>query len=278
MNKPLSLALAISLLLAAAAVGNEPFETATLTDVRQINEPGFGTDANKYAFSMAAFQDALYVGTLNIKSMVGMAAFGAALPAKGMSQGAEVWRYDGQTWEQVVAGGLGDACNLGVRKLMAIGGCLYGVTANHDHGMEVWRSCDGRDWEAVATHGFGDKKNTSGRGLGVFDGYIYVGTENRARGAQLWRSCDGLDWEKVADGGIIDQKNVWLSDMVEFKGLLYMGSLNFKTGMQLFRTRDGRHFERVFQGGLGDRKNRGAMKLIVFKDRLFLSTDRKSVV
>lgn len=257
-----------AILMAAAGL-----ETATLKDVTQINQDGFGGRANKYAFSMAVYRDSLYVGTLNIKGMPGMFRFFSATTAKRASEGAEIWRYDSSgAWKRVVDAGLGNPHNIGVRKMFVARDCLYGVTANHDEGMEVWRTCDGDEWEAVVKGGFGDRGNTSGRGLGFFKGHIYAGTENRGDGAQLWRSADGQSWEKVAERGIDDKGNVWVSDFAEFQGRLYMGTLNILGGMQAFRTADGESFERIFKGGLEKRTNTAGMKLIVFKDRLFLSS------
>jgi hypothetical protein len=254
------------------AFGAPAFETPTLTDVIQINEDGFGSAANKYAFSMVAYDGALYVGTLNIRSMPGMAAFFAGTSTVGLSNGAEIWRYDTDgTWTQIVAGGLGNRSNIGVRKMVVVDDCIFAVTANHDDGMEVWRSCDGWDWTVVADRGFGDPSNTSGRGLARFGDYLYAGTENRRKGAQIWRSDDGVTWEPAAKNGINDRGNIWFSDFVEFDGRLYLGTLN-PAGAQLFRTDDGQHFERIFDRGLTRRSNTGVMKVCVFQDRLFVST------
>jgi hypothetical protein len=79
------------LLVPFLAAAGEP---ATLSGVRQLNEDGFGTDANKYAFSMAVFRDALYVGTLNIRGMLGMIHIATGTTSRFATQGAEVWRYD----------------------------------------------------------------------------------------------------------------------------------------------------------------------------------------
>lgn len=264
---------AITVLGLGAALMAAPLpDTDTLTGINQINEDGFGTRANKYAFSIATFNDALYVGTLNIRRMPGMFRFFTGTSARRATDGAQIWRYDKDgTWTKVVDAGLENPHNLGVRKLAVAKGCLYGVTANHDEGMEVWRVCDGATWEVVAKRGFGEKNNTSGRGLGEFKGHIYVGTENRRSGAQLWRSADGEKWIQVADKGISDRRNWWVSDFVEFQDRLYMGTLNAR-GMQLYRTHDGRHFKRLFKGGLDKSTNTAAMKLYVFNNKLFVST------
>jgi hypothetical protein len=264
--------LAVVIAAAGAALMAATIETVTLTNIRQINDDGFGAEANKYAFSMAVYRDALYVGTLNIKKMPGMFRFLTGTTAKRATHGAEVWRYDKDgTWTRLVDKGLKSRYNLGVRKMAVAKGCLYGVTANHDEGMEVWRTCDGDNWEVVADRGFGDGNNTSGRGLAEFNGFIYAGTENRSKGAQLWRSKDGENWECVADEGIRDPGNWWVSDFAELDGRLYMGTLNIR-GFQLFRTRDGKEFEQLLSGGAEKFTNTGGMKLIVFKDKLYVST------
>ncbi len=257
--------------MAASVVAEPVTETATLTNITQINEAGFGTPANKYAFAMAEYEGDLYVGTLNIKKMPGMARFFSGTTAKRASEGAEIWRYHDGQWTQVVDAGLNSYLNLGVRKMVPALGCLFGVTANHDEGMEVWRTCDGENWEVVADKGFGNPDNSSGRGLGFFNGYLYAGTENRIHGAELYRSVDGLNWEKVAQDGILDKRNMWLSDFAELDGYLYMGTLNVK-GMQLYRTKNGTDFEQVFKGGLEKFTNTAAMKVYVYNDELYVTT------
>jgi hypothetical protein len=259
-------------LLMLAASSPSGFSTATLENIRRINEAGFGKTSNKYAFSMTVFDGSLFVGTLNMIDMADMAGFFSGTKTSGASEGAEVWRYDEDgTWTQVVDGGLGNPHNIGVRKLTVAKGCIYGVTANHNDGMEVWRSCDGESWLRVAEGGFGDPENTSRRGLGVYKDYIYAGTEDRSKGAQLYRSKDGENWERVAHSGISDKNNWWLSDFMVFKGRLYMGTLNVG-GMQLYRTRDGLHFEKLFSGGIDKFTNTAAMKLYVYNDKLYVTT------
>ncbi len=227
-------------------------QTPSLKNIKQINETGFGDNANKYAFSSAVYKGDLYVGTLNATyGLLGMASFVLSAPADLVTKGGEIWRYDGieKNWTQVVKKGLKNYRNMGVRKMVIFDDCLYGVTANHTTGMEVWRTCNGYDWEVVVDGGFGDRTNTSGRGMGVFKGYLYVGLENRTKGGMLYRTKNGTDWDMVADKGITDSTNLWLSDFAEFNGYLYMGTLNY-FGMQAYRTKDGVNFERLFRNGL----------------------------
>jgi hypothetical protein len=267
------LAAVMVIFMGAAVMAASYVETDTLTGIEQINENGFGTEANKYSFSMAVFDDSLYVGTLNVKKMPGMVNFFAATSTKRSSNGAEIWRYDKDgTWTNVVKKGLTNPENFGVRKMVTIGDYVYGVTVNHDSGMEVWRSANGNDWEAVVTGGFGNVKNTSGRGLGEFNGHIYVGVENRKQGAEVYRSVDGTNWECVVKGGLGDKRNDWFSDFAVFKGQLYSGTLNITGGAQVVRTSDGVNFEKVAENGFDKKTNTAAMKLIVFKDKLYVTT------
>ncbi len=257
---------------AGFAQNSPAIKTQTLAEVRQINQDGFGGQANKYAFSMAVYKDALYVGTLNLKTFPDMIHFATITSTEGDSQGAQIWKYTpGQGWKQVVKAGLGNPHNYGVRNLKVIDGCLYGVTANHDEGMEVWRTCDGEKWEQVAIGGFGNKSNTSGRGLGYFQGWIYLGVENFKTGAEIWRSQDGEHWERVAEKGIDTKNNVRVSDFVIFKDYLYLGTMNI-FGARLYRTRDGINYQSLAKKGLEKKTNAMIMRLYLFKDKLFFST------
>lgn len=269
--KPGRIIIAVVFVTAALASAAGIDQGATLTGVRQINEKGFGTDANKYAWSMTVFNDALYVGTLNIRGMPGMFRFASGTTTRRATNGAEIWRYDGESWEQVVAGGLNSRLNFGVRKMLVMRGCLWAVTANYDEGFSTWRSCDGENWQVMAERGFGKDRNISGRGLADFNGYIYVGAENRREGGELWRSRDGTDWELVADRGITHPGNFMLMDFTMFKGHMYMGTANV-AGMQLIRTADGENFEKVEARGLAAGTNSAVMKICVFRDRLYFST------
>jgi hypothetical protein len=162
--------------------------------------------------------------------------------------------------------------------MAVVGDYLYGVTANHFTGFDVWRTRDGENWEAVAERGFRNRRNTSGRGLAAFRGYLYVGTENRTRGAQIWRReidsqgefTPSGEWERIALHGLGDRANVWFSDFVVYGDHLYTGTLKIG-GMQLWRT-DGTDFERIFDNGYDNPLNTGAMKLTLYRDRLYIGT------
>lgn len=261
-------------------------ETETLS-VKTITENGFGVENNLYAFSMETFKGNLFVSTMNLRfNFFELFLFFMSLPL-WFSDGAEVFKgtrnaNDGDwTMEKVLEKGLSTEMNFGIRKLRAVGDCMYAVTVNHNTNFEVLRTYDGTEWASVSEPGFGEPGNTSGRGLVDFKGHLYVGTENRYRGgAQIWRHAlddesgdltkDGV-WELVASGGIDTSFNVWFSDFAEFHDYLYVGTNNL-LGAELYRSSDGVTWERLFCRGNGARLNISIMKLYVYQDRLYLGT------
>jgi hypothetical protein len=271
---PLTRALIWTVLLPVSAGNAFSLETPTLTDIQQINEDGFGCPTNRYAWSMAVFRDALFVGTMNVKTIFpGMVEFPLGLPLE--SEGAQIWRYDRDGhWTRVVNAGLGNWRNYGVRNMEVIGDYLYAVTANHEDGFEIWRTADGSTWEKVMVGGSGDPGNTSGRAITSFGGYIYASAENIWAGAEIWRSATGdpNTWEQVVSGGLGDAGNRGFFDFAEFDGKLYAGTLNIG-GMQLYRTSNGLDYETVFKNALGEPSNQAVMKLNIFKGRLYLATE-----
>jgi len=229
----------------------EPIEdvvTDTLL-VNQINEPGFGEDANKYAFGMASFGDYVYVGTSNIPDFENLGTeFFLGLPLE--SEGAEIWRAkrdDDYAWERVFKF-TENPNNYGARKMLVVGDYLYVGTANHEatpgNGAEVWKTMDGETWTMENTPGFGDPANLSSRSLGECGGYLYVGLENRQTAAKIYRRAleadgdlsDGADWQLVLDDGFADFFNFFISEFLEFEGSFYAGTLNGLTGMELWKT------------------------------------------
>lgn len=286
MNRFYSISFALLIILAGSFSACtippcEPDGTETL-DVRQVNADGFGDSTNQYAWSMITFKEELYVSTLNTQLpplSVGLFFLGQPFSTNG----TQVWRgdiYDQDTWawEKVVDGGNGNPLHYGIRKMAVIGEYLYGVTANHTEGFDVWRTFNGHEWETVASGGFDNPNNTSGRGLTAFNGYIYVGTENRRQGAEMWRRsidaagdfADGSQWEQVVSEGLGYVANFWFSDFIVQGGYLYTGTLH-PLGMQLWRT-DGDSFELLFEHGYNDLGNTGAMKLALYNNRLYVGT------
>ena len=80
-------------------------ETVTLTDIRQINEDGFGEGGfgNDYAWSMTVFNNELYVGTLNFilegeETPLELSLGNEEADPLIDPVGCQIWRYDGNSW------------------------------------------------------------------------------------------------------------------------------------------------------------------------------------
>jgi len=106
---------------------------------------GFGDSNNKYLWSVEVHDGYLYVGTghpnaMNIvfsrKSFFNWSACLEIPKGKG-----ELWRYDGENWEQFNEDGFGDEYNLGIRVLKEFNNNLFAGTMNIKTGLEVWK-CD----------------------------------------------------------------------------------------------------------------------------------------
>ncbi|MHB8896048.1 MAG: hypothetical protein ACYC99_12855 [Candidatus Geothermincolia bacterium] len=83
----------------------------------------FGTNS-AHVHSAAVFDGCLYMGTDQ---------------ASG-DRGAQVWRYDGQTWEQANSDGFGKTQNYDVRSLCLYGNALNAGVYNEFYGAEVWQT------------------------------------------------------------------------------------------------------------------------------------------
>ena len=256
-----------------------------LTKITLINTPGFDDEFNHYAWSVAVFNEKLYVGTWNMEDDYG-----------DISHGAKVYRYldDGSQWENVVENGLGDISNFGIRMLIPFMGengteALYGTTMNVN-GLEVWRSETGDfgDWQRVVggdsqyPNGFGRAFNQSGRAMAVYeiDGkkWLYLGAM-AVGGGQIWRTADGFIWQKVTDARRLGLKGMPLAmatmcvyqDDPGKPAALFVGTWGV-LGFNVIKTYDGVNFQKVATGGLGNLLNEGITKMIPFQGRLWLLT------
>ncbi len=145
------------------------------------NPPGFGDDYNADVMSVAIFDGALYVGTLNFVD------------------GAEIWRTrDGTTWECVAPYGFGHL-NLYQWRLIAYQDKIIAGTMNPLFGGELWASDTGNlgTWRQINLNGmdlsytiplnvgllFNNTNFTvpiadqyGVRSVGIYDDYLIVGT------------------------------------------------------------------------------------------------------
>ena len=256
-------------------------------DLEQVNEDGFGGHDNRYAFSMKAFGDHLYVGTLNstlglpFEDWAGAARNRSAIDlpeipdfARFVSEGAELWRYDGQSWEQVAERGFGDVGNVGIRNMAVFDGRLYAGTLNPDTGCEVWRSRDGRRWEQFGRDGFFNPLNTSVRGMTVWRKRLYVGVSSPI-GGQVYSTAGAL-WLPHALPGFGDPWNFSVSTLLGHRSELYAGTWNPK-GCQVYRN-DGVRWHQVVgpeadtPAGFGDPLSAGIMSMVEFRGALYVGT------
>ena len=230
-----------------------------LSEISQVNDPGFGNFANKYALSMASFKGYVYVGTLNAPNFPDD-LIPWFLGEQVATEGAQVWRGLGSEddeWSKVFDFGdfIADGSeslfsvstaidNFGIRKMLVVDEFLYFVTANAVDGVGVWKT-DGVNWDPVNEPGFGSSDNVSGRSMVVCGGYLYVGVENRATGAQIFRrrlepggqgDLSEDDWESVVDDGFGNSNNLFVSDLAVFEGEMYAGTINAFEGMELWKT------------------------------------------
>eukprot|EP00920_Eleutheroschizon_duboscqi_P017768 GHVT01042575.1.p1 GENE.GHVT01042575.1~~GHVT01042575.1.p1 ORF type:complete len:499 (+),score=87.29 GHVT01042575.1:1117-2613(+) len=279
--------------------------SATLSNIRDIMRPGWGQRENNYSWSMVEFKGKIYVGTLTQRENA-ISLFLFALATSISSSGAQIWRGSRSRtllgeeweWESLVVRGMHSARNFGVRTLYNYEDkLLFGVTANHVDGFEIWRSKNGLDWTAEMRGGFGNSENTSGRAMIVWRGFLWVGVENRDSGASIWRRPIGLPCDKVTEAdwkmvhaetytdpvadklGPVYQTlfvdNVfWFGNFEEFKGELFT-STNNGAGLAVYRVEMDALNEvslvKVYQGTPGE-DGRAIFHSVVFGDYLVCCT------
>jgi hypothetical protein len=226
----------------------------------QVNDDGWGSSANLYAWSQVTFNNQLYVGTFN------------------PDEGAQILRYDGVNWETVVTAGLNSPNNTGVRNLVIFGDALYAGTRNDVDGAEVWRTTDGVNWEVVVSGGFGTNLNSAVRAMYVYKQRLFVGLQAEGAGlGQLWLSRNGDSWSPVILNGFQgDNKSIHVLE--QFGPWLYAGTKNSTTGLQIWRTSNARDWENVVgplsgtESGFGIPSNNVVFDLHVFDGMLYVGS------
>jgi hypothetical protein len=188
---------------------------------------GFGDIRNSDVTFFKEFKGHLYVGT-------------RSCPLKG----CEIWRFDGNTWEQVVNGGFDDSSNFAAWSVEVFNNHIYVGTINCDKSKngycQIWRSSDGENWEKVVNNGFKyfetTKQTNNERvwSMKVYKDHLYVGTLNLPRvlkhkGCQLWKTSNGTTWERVKlpyGDGFGEIRNIGISSMEIYDDWLYIGTAN----------------------------------------------------
>ena len=249
--------------------------------------PGFGNANNKVAWSMAIYNEELYVGTGNNAS------------------GCEVWSFNGTAWTQVVGAqptaiigsGFGNAVNADAYSMAVYGGNLYVATTNVA-GCEVW-SFNGTAWTQVVGQsppgtpgtgpGFGNAANDP-ISMAAFGSDLYVGTLNFGSGCEVW-DFNGATWTQVAGNlpgtiigsGFGNAANAGCYALAPYGGELYAGTQNIATGCEVWSLGPAGWTQVVGQSppgtpgtgpGFGNAANNTAQTLIVFSNHLYASTQK----
>jgi hypothetical protein len=160
--------------------------------------PGFGDPFNFTAWSAAAFDTSIYIGTerANLTAVEARSA-GAShtsqsplVNQQGIAQlpgeGCQVWRLDGSEWSEVVGQspdgtpgtgpGFGDPNNVIAYSLTVSNNFLYAGTANGVDGCQVW-SFDRNSWTQSSPNAFGGTNIVAACGAQAF-GTLFIGTVN----------------------------------------------------------------------------------------------------
>ena len=151
------------------------------------------------------------------------------------SNDAEVWHWNGSTWEQIGGDSLNSGWTTGfeeVNSLASYGGFLYAGLGNSANDAEVWR-WNGSTWTKVGGDSLYSGWTTNFERvttLGVHAGKLYAGLGSSAGDAEVWEcaNCDGTpSWSRVGGDGI---NSSWanstyeqVDSMIVYAGFLYVG-------------------------------------------------------
>lgn len=211
--------------------------------------------------------DRLYVGTTNFTT------------------GAEVWEYNGTTWQQVNSNGFGDANNNSVVSFTVYNS---GVADRLNVGVDYYDSIaplntmkvleyNGTTWSQVNTNGFGNPNNETAGDLAVYGGLLYAAANNFSTGTEVWE-LNGATWAQSNDDGFdFDTNNVSTFTMNVYNGgsgdRLYAGTHNITTGGELWEYNNATlSWSKVGPDGLGDSNNATIYSSVIHSGSLFLGT------
>jgi len=211
-------------------------------------------------FDSQVFRDSLYIGT-------GSLYFN--------SDGTQIMRTGGTSWEVVASDGFEDNDNFGMNALAVFSNTLIAATSNITTGIEVWGSPTGDlgSWEQLNTDGFGLGIAGQDSIMDTYNGFLYY---SQGTGptldpiATLLRTDDLITWTPVFTDGLGNPNNTNVSSMAEFKGDFYIGLRNLTDGGEVWRSSNGVDYSPVITGGLGDVNNMRPYGLIVYADYLYL--------
>lgn len=115
------------------------------------------------------------------------------------SDGAQLWRTDGLTWQAVVTQGFGITQNYSISSLGIFSDQLYAVTSNQAQYLQIWRTSNGLDWTQIVSGGLGDPPHNNGLAtqLIAFHNHLFLFSGHLNQDNEVWRSVDGGNWESV---------------------------------------------------------------------------------
>ena len=100
----------------------------------------------------------------------------------------ELWRYDGENWDEVVEDGFGNI-NVAAISAIVLNNTLYFGTSNVI-GIEIWKTTDGENWTQMVKR-IGNQPLTMWCWrMHIFNDRLIIGTFNPIIGAELWASTD----------------------------------------------------------------------------------------
>jgi hypothetical protein len=243
-------------------------------DFVQIAKNGFDDPQNSYAFSMAWFENHLYVGTVrNMLALVkaappkypaAMAPWPVYVPENvfQLDLRAQIWRYrpEAEKWEKVYlsplttqSGGEPAPRDIGYRHMTTFqspkqgkSGLYIATAASNSRGVgaHILRFT-GRDGViAVSKPGLGDQDVSTFRTLVEFNGRLYSAPAGSGR---AWNAAErpcvvetedpvSGNWREVSQPKFGDSTNDAIYSMAAFSGHLYAGTLNPKSGFQIWKT------------------------------------------
>lgn len=280
-------------------------------DFRRIAANGWGDQLNAYAYSMAQYDDAIYVGTSRGNLVMihqnhpdWMSNWPVRLPREfhDFDFRAEIRRYRPSTddWERVFRSprvtnkhGRRIPRDLGYRSMTVWQGrcdrspALYAATfapASAQAPPVILRHHVNSGFEPLS-QAMSDPTINTYRILQVFSDRLYTSPTGRAGGeANVSKAAVVLEttdpatdpWERVSDWGFGDPGNQCFFEMASFSEHLYVGTLNPLTGFQVWKTAGGRkpyRWSRVINNGAGrGNLNELAISMCPFNGALYVGT------
>lgn len=215
--------------------------------------------------------------------------------------GAELWAYDGSTWElkEKFTDHAVSEINVFTDKTgtenMYVGTWNFDInlTGEPTDTFQFYTSPDGDNFDNVKPDydGKGDLSNLGVMKLIEYNDRLYLGTVNYADGFTLLSSDDpsnSSSWTTITTDGLGDSDNAYSWSAAVMDDMLLFGTFN--TGLtggeysdmlpllpmdgraQLLYTTDGLFFDTLIDDGFGDQFNYGFRNMLVSDGRLFVGT------